>query len=88
MQIGEFDSADLEELVDIWNRNLPADPISPARLENRVLLDPNSREQFCLVARQEKRTIGFVIGICGAGWAQAFGVPSWAQRQKVASLTR
>jgi LmbE family N-acetylglucosaminyl deacetylase len=32
--------------------------------------------------------LGMVRGAqVGAGWAEAFGVPSWAQRQKVVSLT-
>ena len=33
MRIEAFHSQDLGELVRVWNRNLPADPISPARLE-------------------------------------------------------
>ena len=44
MRIETFHSQDLDELVRVWNRNLPADPVSPARLEARVLLDPNFRE--------------------------------------------
>lgn len=67
MRIEAFQSTVLEELVQVWNRNLPADPISPARLEARVLLDPNFREQFCLLAREGDRLIGFVLGICGEG---------------------
>jgi mycothiol synthase len=67
MRIEVFQSAALGELVAVWNRNLPADPISPARLETRVLLDPNFREQFCLMAREGDRLIGFVLGICGEG---------------------
>jgi ribosomal protein S18 acetylase RimI-like enzyme len=57
----------LEELVDVWNQNLLADPISPSRLESRVLLDPNYRKEFCLVAREESRVIGFALGMCGEG---------------------
>ncbi len=67
MRIAAFHNAALEELVQVWNRNLPADPISSARLEKRVLLDPNFREQFCLLAREGDRLIGFVLGICGEG---------------------
>jgi hypothetical protein len=44
MRIEPFHSQVLGELVRVWNRNLPADPVSPARLEARVLLDPNFLE--------------------------------------------
>jgi mycothiol synthase len=67
MGVSAFHSADIEELVGVWNRNLPVDPISAGRLETRVLLDPNFREEFCLVARAGERIIGFVLGICGEG---------------------
>jgi len=67
MRIEVFQSGHLEELVEVWNRNLVADSISPARLETRVLLDPNFREEFCLVVREGYSMIGFVMGICGEG---------------------
>jgi mycothiol synthase len=67
MRTVAFHSADFDELVDVWNRSLHADPISASRLETRVLLDPNFRDEFCLLARESKRIIGFVLGICGEG---------------------
>ena len=76
MRIEPFHSRDLGELVGVWNRNLPADPVSPARLEARVLLDPNFRETFALLAREEAQIAGFVLGICGEGFCyQARQVP-------------
>ena len=76
MHIEAFHSQDLDELIRVWNRNLPADPISPARLEARVLLDPNFRETYFLVARKEARIVGFALGICGEGFRhQAEQVP-------------
>lgn len=63
-----FQSGDLEELVEVWNRNLTADVISSDRLEARILLDPNFREKFCLIARRGGNMIGFVLGICGEGF--------------------
>jgi GNAT superfamily N-acetyltransferase len=68
MRTVAFQSADLDELVDVWNRSLRADPISAARLENRVLLDPNFRDEFFVLARENERIIGFVLGICGEGF--------------------
>jgi GNAT superfamily N-acetyltransferase len=76
MCIEPFHSQDLDELVGVWNRSLPADLISAARLEARVLLDPNFREAFFLVARDEARIVGFALGICGEGFCyQAEQVP-------------
>jgi len=68
MRIETFHSRDLGELVRVWNRNLPADPVSPARLEARLLLDPNFQEPFALLAREEARIVGFALGICGEGF--------------------
>ena len=97
MNIDVFQSRNLEELVDIWNRNLSADPISSTKLETRVLLDPNFREEFCLVARKENRIIGFILGICGEGihfpgelmgsraWILAMAVESRYRRRGVGS---
>jgi len=68
VHIETFQSMDLGELVDVWNRNLVADPISAIRLGNQVLLDPNFRDEFCLVARENGSVIGFVLGICGDGF--------------------
>jgi mycothiol synthase len=67
MDISVLHNAFIEELVGVWNRNLPVDPISPGRLETRVFLDPNFREDYCLVAREGECMIGFILGICGEG---------------------
>jgi GNAT superfamily N-acetyltransferase len=76
MRIDAFHSRDLGELVRVWNRNLPADPVSSARLEARVFLDPNYRETYTLVAIEAARLIGFTLGICGEGFCyQARPVP-------------
>jgi mycothiol synthase len=80
MRIEAFQSGDIEELVQIWNRSLLADPISPISLEKRMLLDPNFREEFCLVARSERGMLGFVLGICGEGFhfpARPAGDRAW-----------
>ena len=68
MRIEVLKSRDIASLVEIWNRNLPVDPISAAALEARVLLDPSFREEYCLVAGEGGEGIGFVVGICGEGF--------------------
>lgn len=68
MDIQPFDSRDLDDLVGLWNRALPADLISPQRLEAQVLLDPNFRAEFFLVARIGEQIAGFVLGITGEGF--------------------
>ncbi len=68
MRIEQFHSIDLEAVAELWNRSLLADPISANRLRERVLLDPNFRDEFCLVAREGGDIIGFILGICGDGF--------------------
>ena len=97
VQINTFDSRDLDGLIHVWNNSLHADPISPAKLEAQVLLDPNFREEFCLVAHCRDRLAGFVLGICGEGihfpgerqgkkgWILAFGVEASHQGRGVGS---
>ena len=91
MRINTFQSGDLEELVAVWNRNLSADPISADRLGARVLLDPNFREEYCLVARKGDRIIGFVLGICGEGFhlrGELRGIRAWILAMAVESEQR
>ncbi len=68
MEIVSLDGAGWPALVEVWNRSLTADLISAARLESLVLLDPNFRDEFALLARQDGAVIGFALGICGQGF--------------------
>lgn len=68
MDIQPFDSRDLPDLVQVWNRSLTADLISPQRLAAQVLLDPNFRAGFFLVARIDEQMAGFVLGMTGEGF--------------------
>ena len=68
MRIEAFHSGDLMQVVDVWNQSLPADPISPGRLQARVLLDPNFREPYFLLAREEDEIAGLVLGMCDEGF--------------------
>ncbi|MBN1937510.1 MAG: GNAT family N-acetyltransferase [Anaerolineae bacterium] len=64
----QMNSPDLPELVRVWNRCLTADLISPARLEAQVLLDPNFRAEFFLVARIAGQMAGLALGMAGEGF--------------------
>lgn len=91
MSVEQFQSGYIEELAEVWNRNLTADIISPDRLESRILLDPNFREEFCLVARKSGNIIGFVLGICGEGFhfpGELAGDKAWILAMAVESEYR
>ncbi len=80
MDIRSFESQCLEQIVTVWNHCLTVDLISPGVLEARVLLDPNYRDDFFLVAWEKEKIIGFVLGICGEGFfspTRLVGAQSW-----------
>ncbi len=58
-RLREFRSGDAQEVTDLWNRCLTADPITRGILEDKVLLDPNFDPAGCRVAEHDGRVIGF-----------------------------
>jgi len=50
---------DAQEITDLWNRCLPADPITREIFEDRILLDPNFELAGCRVAERDGRVVGF-----------------------------
>ncbi|MBN1877071.1 MAG: GNAT family N-acetyltransferase [Anaerolineae bacterium] len=80
MEIQSFESQYLEQIVTVWNHCLPVDLIAPDVLAARVLLDPNYRDDFFLLAWEGETIIGFVLGICGEGFfspPQLAGTRAW-----------
>jgi mycothiol synthase len=58
-QLREYHIRDAEEVTDLWNRCLPADPITREIFEDRILLDPNFELAGCRVAESDGRVVGF-----------------------------
>lgn len=61
--IRPFHAGDLAPVVDLWNRSLPADPITGLRLRNLVLLDPNFDPAGLRLACVGDRPVGAVYAV-------------------------
>jgi mycothiol synthase len=59
----EFRPGDVQEVIDLWNRCLPADPVTRGIFEDKVLLDPNFDPAGGRVAEREGRVIGFAYAL-------------------------
>ncbi len=70
-----FRPGDLAPVVELWNRSLVRDPITPGLFQNKVLLDPNYDPEGCLVA------LAVIRGAeSGFKYAQAYAIPALARR--------
>ncbi len=86
VRIGGLTAVEIDAVVDLWNRSVPADGIERGVLEERILLDPRFDPRFFLVARSGDRPAGFLVGVCPPGplpeadpraeraWITMFGV--------------
>jgi len=54
---------DEEQLIELWNRCLSKDPVTPLRFRKLVLLDPNFDPQGMRVAVADNRIIGCVYAV-------------------------
>lgn len=89
-----FSDEDVPELVELWNRTMPADPINEQRLRSDFLLDPHFDREFLMLAVADEHLVGFVFGMSplrdlasdnpvGVGVVVAFGVEKTSRRQGV-----
>jgi mycothiol synthase len=60
--LSAFTDRDRTALLDLWARALPLDAITETTLETRVLLDENFNPELFLVARNDQRLMGFILG--------------------------
>lgn len=59
-QLRQYRIHDAQQIVDLWNHCLPADPVSREIFEEKILLDPNFDIAGCTVAEREGKVVGFV----------------------------
>jgi GNAT superfamily N-acetyltransferase len=59
LRFREYHIRDIQQITDLWNRCLPADPITREILEDRILLDPNFELAGCRVAECDGQVVGF-----------------------------
>jgi mycothiol synthase len=87
--------SDEGDLLALWNAALPQDPLDAPTFRRKVLLDPNFRPDWLLVADAESCLAGFCLclidrtppadGPDTAGWITAFGVAPQLRRQGLGS---
>lgn len=59
VQLRQYATRDVQRITDLWNRCLPADPITREIFEEKILLDPNFDVAGCTVAERDGKAIGF-----------------------------
>jgi len=63
LRLREYHPYDAREVVALWNRCLPADPITREIFEEKILLDPNFDPAGCRVAELGRSTVGFAYAL-------------------------
>ena len=63
LEIRQYQVGDFEQVINLWNKCLTRDYISPARFQLKVLTDSNFDPDGCLVAETGGEIIGFMLGI-------------------------
>jgi ribosomal protein S18 acetylase RimI-like enzyme len=63
MEIRPYSPHDLEPVVDLLGRSLHADPITPEVFQRKVLLDYNFDPNGCMLAWEDKKLLGFMLGM-------------------------
>jgi GNAT superfamily N-acetyltransferase len=58
-RLRQYSIHDVQQVTDLWNRCLTADPITREIFEEKILLDPNFDIAGCTVAEREGRVVGF-----------------------------
>lgn len=62
MEILEYEQKDERQVVNLWNKTLTADPITPYKFRKQALFDDNFDPELCLVAKEEEKVLGFLLG--------------------------
>jgi mycothiol synthase len=63
VRLREVRPSDVEHVIDLWNRCLPADPITRGIFDDKVLLDPNFDPTGGRVAERGGQVIGFAYAL-------------------------
>lgn len=96
IRIRQFEPHDVQEIVSLWNRTMAADPISKQRLLLDFLLDPHFDSSGLLVAVDDAKVLGFILGLAakaalpsdnaaGTGVIVGIGVYPTYRRQRIAT---
>lgn len=61
MKLVTYDQKYEAEVVALWNKELPADPITVHKFRHQALLDDNFDSDLCYVALEDDRVVGFLL---------------------------
>ncbi|NUM74981.1 GNAT family N-acetyltransferase, partial [candidate division KSB1 bacterium] len=73
MTIRPLRTADFEAALAIWNRSAAFDQMTPELFEEKVLDDPDYDPNLILLAEQENRPAGFIMGVKRRASAEGLG---------------
>lgn len=62
MEIIHYNQTYEKEVVDLWNKNLFADPVTVQKFRKQALLDDNFDPELCFLAMEEGHVAGFILG--------------------------
>lgn len=62
MEILNYSQKYEEEVVDLWNKTLIADPITVYKFRKQALFDDNFDTELCFVAVEKELVVGFLLG--------------------------
>lgn len=63
LSFSSYNDSFRNEVLELWARALPLDSISIGMFESRVLLDENFDPDFFILAKNEQKLAGFVLGM-------------------------
>ncbi|MGH7595040.1 MAG: GNAT family N-acetyltransferase, partial [bacterium] len=63
MNIRQLKDADLDVALTLWNRSARFDQMTPELFEEKVFDDPDFRPEWALVADEQNRAAGFIMGV-------------------------
>ena len=61
MELLTYNQAYEAQVVELWNQELFADPITVHKFRQQALLDDNFDSDLCYVAQEDGKTVGFLL---------------------------
>ncbi|MDZ7288563.1 MAG: GNAT family N-acetyltransferase [candidate division KSB1 bacterium] len=63
MNLRQLADTDIPAVLALWNRTVRFDPMTPELFEEKVFDDPDFRAEWAVVAEDQNRLAGFIMGI-------------------------
>jgi predicted N-acetyltransferase YhbS len=91
MNVRQLNDTDIEVALALWNRSARFDQMTPELFEEKVFDDPDFRPEWALVAEEQNRLVGLIMGIARSfaedkvGFVKLLAVDPAMQRQGMGS---